>query len=130
MWPAQKMIGNVINAMNLFNDIARVNEDAKQKNASDSEQVRVVYKTILAKSPALPTLLIGMSLMGCTTERIKYVPAPVVPIPASLIADCIPPLPGQPLTYGGSVLWNDQLLEVIENCNRDKADIRKIESER
>ncbi|WP_447875876.1 Rz1-like lysis system protein LysC [Serratia fonticola] len=68
--------------------------------------------------------------MGCTTERIKYVPAPVVPIPASLTADCIPPLPGQPLTYGASVLWNDQLLEVIENCNRDKADIRAIESTR
>lgn len=48
---AEKMTGNVISAMNLFNDIARANEDAKHKNANDSEQVRVVYKTILAKSP-------------------------------------------------------------------------------
>ena len=34
------------------------------------------------------------------------------------------------MTYGASVIWNDQLLEVIENCNRDKADIRAIESTR
>ena len=48
---AEKMTGAVISAMNLFNDLAKANEHAKQKNANDSEQVRVVYKTILAKSP-------------------------------------------------------------------------------
>ncbi|HBE9089591.1 hypothetical protein [Serratia fonticola] len=48
---AEKMTGTVISAMNLFNDLAKANEYAKQKNANDSEQVRVVYKTILAKSP-------------------------------------------------------------------------------
>lgn len=47
---AEKITGNVISAMNLFNDIAKANEDAKQKNANDSESIRVVYKTILAKS--------------------------------------------------------------------------------
>jgi hypothetical protein len=47
---AEKITGNVITTMNLFNDIAKANEDAKQKNANDSEPVRVVYKTILAKS--------------------------------------------------------------------------------
>lgn len=48
---AEKITGNVISTMNLFNDLAKANEHAKQKNANDSEQVRVVYKTILAKSP-------------------------------------------------------------------------------
>ncbi|MGQ5800511.1 Rz1-like lysis system protein LysC [Serratia sp. IR-2025] len=56
--------------------------------------------------------------------------APVTPIPASLTANCIPPLPEQPLTYGVAVTYSDQLLDVIDNCNRDKAAIRKIEAER
>ncbi|WP_114195540.1 Rz1-like lysis system protein LysC [Edaphovirga cremea] len=76
------------------------------------------------------TLLIGISLMGCSTERIKYVPLPVVPIPANLTANCIPPLPEQPFTYGASVIWNDRLLETIENCNLDKQAIRSIEASR
>lgn len=54
----------------------------------------------------------------------------MTPIPASLTANCIPPLPEQPLTYGGAVTYSDQLLDVIDNCNRDKAAIRKIEAER
>ncbi|WP_442231238.1 Rz1-like lysis system protein LysC [Serratia quinivorans] len=71
-----------------------------------------------------------MSLTACTTTPVKFVAAPVTPIPANLTANCIPPLPGQPLTYGGAVTYSDQLLDVIDNCNRDKAAIRKIEAER
>jgi hypothetical protein len=71
-----------------------------------------------------------MSLTGCTTTPVKYVAAPATPIPASLTANCIPPLPEQPLTYGGAVIYTDQLLDVIDNCNRDKAAIRKIEESR
>lgn len=47
---SERITGNVIRTMNLFSDIAKANEDAKQKNANDSEQARVVYKAILAKS--------------------------------------------------------------------------------
>ncbi|WP_420029580.1 Rz1-like lysis system protein LysC [Serratia plymuthica] len=71
-----------------------------------------------------------MSLSACSATPVKYVAAPVTPIPASLTANCVPPLPEQPLTYGGAVIYSDQLLDVIDNCNRDKAAIRKIEAER
>jgi hypothetical protein len=47
---AEKITSSAINLVNLFNEIARANEDAKQKNSNDSEPVRVVYKTILAKT--------------------------------------------------------------------------------
>ncbi|WP_456301782.1 Rz1-like lysis system protein LysC [Serratia entomophila] len=71
-----------------------------------------------------------MSLTGCTTTPVKYVAVQAAPIPAGLTAKCIPPLPEQPLTYGGAVTYSDQLLDVIDNCNRDKAAIRKIEESR
>ncbi|AYO40780.1 peptidase [Serratia sp. P2ACOL2] len=75
-------------------------------------------------------LLAAMSLTACTGTPVKYVAVPMTPIPANLTANCIPPLPEQPLTYGGAVIYSDQLLDVIDNCNRDKAAIRNIEAER
>ncbi|EPD1738251.1 Rz1-like lysis system protein LysC [Yersinia enterocolitica] len=53
---------------------------------------------------------------------------PQVPIPASLLSDCIPPEIPEILTWGNSLLLNDTLLTVIEQCNADKASIRQIES--
>ncbi|MCV6005080.1 peptidase, partial [Escherichia coli] len=35
-----------------------------------------------------------------------------------------------PLTYGASLELNVSLLSALANCNRDKADIRKIDAER
>ncbi|WP_423252191.1 Rz1-like lysis system protein LysC [Yersinia enterocolitica] len=55
---------------------------------------------------------------------------PQVPIPASLLSDCIPPEVPEILTWGNSLLLNDTLLMVIEQCNADKASIRKIEENR
>ncbi|WP_456049135.1 Rz1-like lysis system protein LysC [Yersinia intermedia] len=55
---------------------------------------------------------------------------PPVPIPASLLSDCIPPEVPEILTWGNSLLLNDTLLTVIEQCNADKASIRQIESTR
>ncbi|EPF5075274.1 Rz1-like lysis system protein LysC [Yersinia enterocolitica] len=55
---------------------------------------------------------------------------PQVPIPASLLSDCIPPEIPEILTWGNSLLLNDTLLTVIEQCNADKASIRKIEESR
>nr|DAE03884.1 MAG TPA: hypothetical protein [Siphoviridae sp. ct0WL2] len=34
------------------------------------------------------------------------------------------------MTYGDSLALNERLLTVIENCNMDKAGIRKIEQNR
>ncbi|WP_427247329.1 Rz1-like lysis system protein LysC [Yersinia enterocolitica] len=55
---------------------------------------------------------------------------PQVPIPASLLSDCIPPEIPEILTWGNSLLLNDTLLTVIEQCNADKVSIRKIEQSR
>ncbi|WP_427225919.1 Rz1-like lysis system protein LysC [Yersinia enterocolitica] len=55
---------------------------------------------------------------------------PQVPIPASLLSDCILPEIPEILTWGNSLLLNDTLLTVIEQCNADKASIRKIEQSR
>ncbi|EPM2821218.1 Rz1-like lysis system protein LysC [Yersinia enterocolitica] len=55
---------------------------------------------------------------------------PQVPIPTSLLSDCIPPEVPEILTWGNSLLLNDTLLTVIEQCNADKASIRKIEQSR
>nr|WP_072098951.1 hypothetical protein [Yersinia enterocolitica] len=67
-------------------------------------------------------------LTSCGSTQIKYVQVPPVPIPASLLSDCIPPEIPEILTWGNSLLLNDTLLTVIEQCNADKASIRQIES--
>nr|WP_249824818.1 peptidase [Escherichia coli] len=76
-------------------------------------------------------VLIGLCLLaqlsGCTKERIVYVPAPVVPLPANLTADCPYPDIPAPMTWGGSLLLNEKLLTALGECNKDKASIRKIE---
>ncbi|WP_427213149.1 Rz1-like lysis system protein LysC [Yersinia enterocolitica] len=69
-------------------------------------------------------------LTSCGNTQIKYVQVPQVPIPASLLSDCIPPEIPEILTWGNSLLLNDTLLTVIEQCNADKASIRQIESTR
>ncbi|WP_157968100.1 hypothetical protein [Edaphovirga cremea] len=47
---AENITSNVITSIDLFNDIARSTQNAKQQNATTSDKVRVVYKTVLAKS--------------------------------------------------------------------------------
>lgn len=65
-----------------------------------------------------------ISLTGCTKERIVYVEP--VKIPINLIQDCKPPLPPLKMTFGDSIIYNEQLLNVIELCNKDKKAIREI----
>ncbi|EPJ1403807.1 Rz1-like lysis system protein LysC [Yersinia enterocolitica] len=69
-------------------------------------------------------------LTSCGNTQIKYVQVPQVPIPASLLSDCTPPEIQEVLTWGNSLLLNDTLLTVIEQCNADKASIRQIEQSR
>ncbi|WP_152601389.1 Rz1-like lysis system protein LysC [Erwinia oleae] len=76
--------------------------------------------------PALFSLFLLPLLTACGSTETKYVPAPAVPIPADLLADCeVPPIP-DPMTYGYSLELNEKLLTSVENCNQDKAAIRDI----
>nr|WP_073991240.1 hypothetical protein [Yersinia rohdei] len=80
------------------------------------------------------SVLFGLFLLplltSCANTQIKYVQVPPVPIPASLLSDCMPPEIPEVLTWGNSLLLNDTLLTVIEQCNADKASIRIIEEKR
>ncbi|ATM86696.1 hypothetical protein CRN74_11740 [Yersinia frederiksenii] len=80
------------------------------------------------------SVLFGLFLLplltSCADTQIKYVQVPPVPIPISLLSDCMPPEIPEILTWGNSLLLNDTLLTVIEQCNADKASIRQIESAR
>ncbi|WP_445394697.1 Rz1-like lysis system protein LysC [Yersinia aleksiciae] len=51
-------------------------------------------------------------------------------MPTSLLSDCMPPEIPEVLTWGNSLLLNETLLTVIEQCNADKASIRQIEQSR
>ncbi|MGJ0625718.1 Rz1-like lysis system protein LysC [Xenorhabdus bovienii] len=52
---------------------------------------------------------------------------PPIPIPAHLLADCLPPVIPDKMTWSDSLILNEQLLTVIEQCNLDKQAIREIE---
>ncbi|WP_308686631.1 Rz1-like lysis system protein LysC [Xenorhabdus bovienii] len=55
---------------------------------------------------------------------------PAIPIPAHLLADCLPPVIPDKMTWSDSLLLNVQLLTVIEQCNLHKQAIRQIEQTR
>ncbi|WP_145586618.1 Rz1-like lysis system protein LysC [Yersinia kristensenii] len=80
------------------------------------------------------SVLFGLFLLplltSCADTQIKYVQVPQVPIPVSLLSDCLPPDIPNAMTWGQSVELNEDLMTVIEQCNADKASIRKIEEAR
>ncbi|WP_422645861.1 Rz1-like lysis system protein LysC [Xenorhabdus thuongxuanensis] len=69
-------------------------------------------------------------LSGCSNTRTEYVPLPPIPIPPPLLADCLPPAIPDTMTWSDSLILNEQLLTVIEQCNQDKHDIKAIEEVR
>ncbi|WP_428846751.1 Rz1-like lysis system protein LysC [Providencia rettgeri] len=79
---------------------------------------------------ALLLMLLAMLLSSCTTTRIEYVQTPSVPIPAHLLNDCLPEYIPETFPWGDSLLINESLLTVIEQCNLDKKAIREIEAVR
>lgn len=91
---------------------------------------RMTSKLLLRMMIALIGLFLLMQLSGCVKERIVYVAAPVVPLPADLTADCPYPEIPDPLTWVGSLLLNEKLFTALGECNKDKASIRKAEKER
>ncbi|EQB7288409.1 Rz1-like lysis system protein LysC [Morganella morganii] len=68
--------------------------------------------------------------MSCADTRTEYVPAPVVPLPPQLTADCPLPVIPDELTYGGAILLLADAMKSIADCNHDKRAIREIEAER
>ncbi|HIC8361491.1 TPA: Rz1-like lysis system protein LysC [Klebsiella aerogenes] len=79
---------------------------------------------------ALSGLFLLPLLTACGNTRTVYVPVPVVPISADLIADT--PIPGMevPFTWQASLELNAKLYSALGQCNLDKAGIRTIEEER
>ncbi|WP_071825361.1 Rz1-like lysis system protein LysC [Xenorhabdus poinarii] len=73
--------------------------------------------------------LMGL-LSGCNNTRTEYVPLPLILIPAPLLTDCLPPVIPDAMTWRDSLLLNEQLLTVIEQCNLDKQAIREIDKNR
>ncbi|WP_348988557.1 Rz1 lytic protein [Xenorhabdus sp. SGI240] len=52
-------------------------------------------------------------LSGCSNMRTEYVPVPPIPIPAHLLVDCLPPIIPDKMTWGDSLILNEQLLTVM-----------------
>ncbi|MBW5405951.1 peptidase [Morganella morganii] len=76
-------------------------------------------------------LLFPLVLLGsCSNTKEIYVPAPVVPIPAQLTADCPLPVIPDEMTYGEAILLLADAMKSIADCNHDKRAIREIEAER
>ncbi|WP_445286283.1 Rz1-like lysis system protein LysC [Xenorhabdus sp. BG5] len=65
-------------------------------------------------------------LAGCSNTRTEYAPVPPIPTPAHLLADCLAPVIPDKMTWSDSLILNEQLLTVIEQCNLDKRAIREI----
>lgn len=101
-----------------------------RKQTSNQQSVLWSFSKPLLPTSVLNALCLSLLLSSCGTTRTEYVQAPPVPLPASLLIDCvIPEIPYQ-MTWADSLTLNEQLLAVIEKCNQDKADIRTIEQSR
>ncbi|MEM8027790.1 Rz1 lytic protein, partial [Morganella morganii] len=87
-------------------------------------------KQYLRTVNALLLLFPLMLLVSCADTRTEYVPAPVVPIPPQLTADCEQVEIPDDLTFGGVVELLADAMKYIANCNHDKRAIREIETER
>lgn len=91
---------------------------------------RLRYRKRLPLNAALICLCLLPLLTGCVRTPIKYLPVPPAPIPATLLDDCAPPVISEHMTWGDSLVLNEQLLLALEMCNQDKAAIRRIEEQK
>lgn len=91
---------------------------------------RQTSKWLLRMMIALFALCLLAQLSGCSNTKIVYVKVPVVPLPASLMADTPYPEIEDKMTWGQSLDLNVSLLSALGQCNRDKADIRQAEKQR
>ncbi|WP_444546734.1 Rz1-like lysis system protein LysC [Hafnia paralvei] len=79
---------------------------------------------------ALVGLFLLMQLSGCGSTRTVYVQAPVIPLPSNLTAETPKPKVPNSMSWSDSLLLNARLYSALEQCNIDKADIRKAEEGR
>lgn len=79
---------------------------------------------------ALLLLFPLMLSVSCADTRPELIPAPVVPLPPQLTADCEQVEIPDDLTFGGAVELLADAMKYIANCNHDKRAIREIEAER
>ncbi|TGX94633.1 peptidase [Pantoea agglomerans] len=74
-----------------------------------------------------------MLLTGCATQQkplVEYrtVKQPQLSLPAELTSQIEVPAPSPDMTFGDSVSLNAELYGALEQCNIDRAAIRRIES--
>lgn len=87
---------------------------------------KLFSKTVNALLFLFPLML----LTSCADTRPELIPAPVIPIPPQLTADCEQVEIPDDLTFGGAVELLADAMKYIANCNHDKKAIREIEAER
>lgn len=99
----------------------------KSRSHWTHREPRLTSGLLLRMMIALIALCLLAQLSGCSNTRTVYVKVPVVPLPASLMADTpYPDIPDK-MTWGESLDLNVSLLSALGQCNRDKADIRRSE---
>ncbi len=126
-------VNDLVNAVKEQNEV--MGQVAKQR-AATAEQNRKLQdeiKQYLAADKTLPRLFLLMLLTGCGVQQrpqVEYrtISQPRLNLPAELTSPISVPLPPDNMTYGNSVGLNIELYGVIEQCNTDRAAIRKIES--
>lgn len=87
---------------------------------------KLFSKTVNALLLLFPLML----SVSCADTRPELIPAPVVPLPPQLTADCEQPVIPNELTYGGAILLLTDAMKSIADCNHDKRAIREIEQQR
>ena len=87
---------------------------------------KLFSKTVNALLLLFPLML----SVSCADTRPELIPAPVVPLPPQLTADCEQVDIPDDLTFGGAVELLADAMKYIANCNHDKRAIREIEAER
>lgn len=82
---------------------------------------------------ALSCLCLLLLSAACSTVQRVTVPAPCLALPAEILQPTpvpYPPLSGEHLTYGETVIWADALLDALDSANKDKAAVLTIEKRR
>ncbi|WP_442079623.1 Rz1-like lysis system protein LysC [Pseudomonas chlororaphis] len=69
-------------------------------------------------------------LSGCASTPNTLTPPPPIPLPASLLVECYGPTIPSTMTYGDSLILNEQLLNALERCNQQIQGIRRLETYR
>ncbi|HCR3775470.1 TPA: hypothetical protein ON750_001056 [Morganella morganii] len=93
-------------------------------------KLRQLSKQYLRAVNALLLLFPLMLSVSCADTRPELIPAPVVPLPPQLTADCEQVEIPDDLTFGAAVELLADAMKYIANCNHDKRAIRGIEQQR